>query len=402
MTENIKSYKKTNLFPNVTVIADDITGAAEIAGVCLRYGLDVSFSINSVPDVSSEILVIATDSRSLPGGEAMFIHKGITESILKKYPETRLFKKCDSALRGHILAELSVLSDVTGKDRVLLQPANPKTERYILNGMYIINDQLIEDTAFAHDPDFPAITSLVEMLLTSRWETKPNTKKIYTGKINRIDKPGIYVPDCSSIINMQQSLKLCNEETLMAGSAVFFERYLKHMGMISCQVKPSGFSIETNYLIISGSTHSESRQFRKKLEKLQCPVISLPDVLLSPEINENDLQKFADSACTIFKTHNKLCLTISNQNIEFDNCSVILKRHMSNIVNSILHNTEINELFIEGGATAYDILQVAEFKSFKPVTELAPGVVRMQSGETNNLFLTIKPGSYSWPVQLFQ
>ena len=30
----------------IAVIADDITGAAEIAGVCLRYDLTVSFGID--------------------------------------------------------------------------------------------------------------------------------------------------------------------------------------------------------------------------------------------------------------------------------------------------------------------------------------------------------------------
>lgn len=400
MTENTKSYNNTNPFSGITVIADDITGAAEIAGVCLRYGLEVSFSINSVPDSFSDIQVIATDSRSLSENDAYTVHKNLIEAILKKTPETLLFKKCDSALRGHILTEITALTELTGNDKVLLQPANPKTDRYILNGTYIINDQLIENTAFAHDPDFPALTSLVEMLLTSR--TNRNWKeKIYTGKIERIFKAGVYIPDCSTIPGMKQCLKLYNDDTLLVGSAAFFEQFLKFRKLISCQKTSPEFIINDNYLIVSGSTHSESGRFRLSLEKLNCPVLPLFDKLLSPDINEKDILEFVDNVYLTLKSNNKLCLTISDKNIEFENSSAILKKRLSSIVKTILKNTEINELFVEGGATAYDILMSMGFKTFKPVSELAPGVVRMQSGDKNNFFLTIKPGSYNWPNNLF-
>ncbi|WP_439132036.1 four-carbon acid sugar kinase family protein, partial [Polaribacter sp.] len=58
----------------ITVIADDLTGAAEIAGICLRYGVAVSFGIDEIPEKQATINIIATDSRSKNQEEAYKTH----------------------------------------------------------------------------------------------------------------------------------------------------------------------------------------------------------------------------------------------------------------------------------------------------------------------------------------
>ena len=101
--------KKVKNIPNETysvplqglgvVIADDITGAAEIAGVCLRYGLKVSFGIDTIPNEVADVCVVATDSRSLSESEAYAVHSKLAADIYKQNPAF-VFKKCDSVLRG--------------------------------------------------------------------------------------------------------------------------------------------------------------------------------------------------------------------------------------------------------------------------------------------------------------
>ena len=51
-------------------------------------------------------------------------------------------------------------------------------------------------------------------------------------------------------------------------------------------------------------------------------------------------------------------------------------------------------LMIEGGATAYAIIQRLGWNSFSIERELAPGVVTIQYKQT---LITLKPGSYPWP-----
>jgi len=151
----------------ITVIADDITGAAEIAGICLRYGLKVTFGIDTVPNVDADVCVVTTDSRSGTELEAYRTHYQLAKTIFKK-PESIVFKKCDSVLRGYVLTELSALLDVKKFKKIVLQPSNPASGRCIRDGIYYVGNEEIEETDFANDPDFPATFSEVQKLLLSR------------------------------------------------------------------------------------------------------------------------------------------------------------------------------------------------------------------------------------------
>jgi len=78
----------------------------------------------------------------------------------------------------------------------------------------------------------------------------------------------------------------------------------------------------------------------------------------------------------------------------------VCKTRMSLVAQKIVEASNTNELFIEGGATAYDLLSELHWNSFTPIEELASGVVRMQYDNNHNKHITIKPGSYEWPKGL--
>ena len=79
----------------ITVIADDLTGAAEIAGICLRYGIEVAFGIDSVPEKLAQVSIIATDSRSLSEDEAYKMHLQLANKIIQNNSNQIIFKKCE-------------------------------------------------------------------------------------------------------------------------------------------------------------------------------------------------------------------------------------------------------------------------------------------------------------------
>ncbi len=105
------------------VIADDITGAAEIAGIAFEKGRQVrllcSTSVCGDTIAAEETVVIATDTRSMTEEDAAAEIRRQTSHL------SPLFKKTDSALRGHVVAELTALMETTGFKRVVYLPANP-------------------------------------------------------------------------------------------------------------------------------------------------------------------------------------------------------------------------------------------------------------------------------------
>ncbi|MDZ7721770.1 MAG: 4-hydroxythreonine-4-phosphate dehydrogenase PdxA [candidate division KSB1 bacterium] len=150
----------------MTVIADDFTGAAEIAGLGLRYGLAVEIEPHVHRISESDLLIIATDTRSMKAENAYNEVYSITKQ-LTELGRGLTFKKTDSIFRGHIYKELQAVLNADVYDKVLLVPANPSLGRILKEGIYYIKNRYLHETKLADDPDYPLTTSNVLELINA-------------------------------------------------------------------------------------------------------------------------------------------------------------------------------------------------------------------------------------------
>ena len=92
----------------IAVVADDLSGAVEIAGVGLRYGLKVTvtLSADTIPS-DTQLWVVALDTRSINKQNAV---RSVAHTVKKLALAgiKDIFKKTDSVLRGHITSEHAV------------------------------------------------------------------------------------------------------------------------------------------------------------------------------------------------------------------------------------------------------------------------------------------------------
>jgi uncharacterized protein YgbK (DUF1537 family) len=374
----------------ITVLADDITGAAEIAGICLRFGRKVAFDfafnldakIGQVP--SADVWIIASDTRSMPESEAVATVQKIARFLQEKNI-TRVYKKIDSALRGHIIPEINALLEILPYQQALILPANPEMGRTIRNGIYYINDLPLNETAFANDPDFPAKSAIVSEILNVETGHAPSLPS---------QSEKFITPDCISTDDFKKYVQKIDAETLPVGGSAFFETYSQAISYRACRDGACPVSIIGNAdniftsLMICGSTHETSRQFIRETQAF--------DII---EIPKQELEQW--SAKDIFTDSKRILITVEN-NEKYTISSEKVKRSLARITKEILENYPVEELFIEGGATAYACLQACGISSLVPVEEYARGVVRMEIPGREQLHVTIKPGSYQWSEKLFQ
>ena len=76
------------------VIADDITGAAEIAGIAVHYGLQVELLTDvggSAP--KADVLVVATDTRSLSEADAVAETRRVNSAFLVRSGREQVEKR---------------------------------------------------------------------------------------------------------------------------------------------------------------------------------------------------------------------------------------------------------------------------------------------------------------------
>ncbi|WP_435139327.1 four-carbon acid sugar kinase family protein [Formosa sp. A9] len=387
----------------LVVIADDLTGAAEIAGVCLRRQIPVAFGIDAIPEVLKPVTIIATDTRSLSETEAHYQHLKIAKQ-LKLKGDVVVFKKCDSVLRGHVLSELSALLTVFEKDRVLLQPSNPLGKRCVKDGVYLINNIPIAETHFASDPDFPARFSEVKNILSDKSLKFNTVRSVCTGGISTIGHAGVFVPDCTSEKDLAKSSALYNNSMLLAGSAAFFDSILYHLVGAVAHAVPDVkvFEAADRFVLVSGSAFPESLQFAEQLSNKGVPLLYFPDAMLKPSCEPKVCAGFSKKLIKTYKRESRLVLRIAREDIVFPESSKLLKERLSTVLNQLVSKTQIPELFVEGGATAYHLLKTLGWTDCVPVQELAHGVVRLVNTQNKKAHITIKPGSYRWPEQVFK
>ncbi len=373
------------------ILADDITGAAEIAGVCLRYGLNVSFGMNDLPG-DADVRIIATDSRSVSEEEAFQIHKTLALKIKNQSGIDFIFKKCDSVLRGYVLTEMFALADVLKKKSVLLQPTNPAAGRCIKNGIYFIGDNHLHKTGFAADPDFPAFSSSVYELLKNR-----------TSKATLKNFPEILISDCASVDELAKIASTYTDELLPCGSAAFFEQILiNKFGLKSQEQIENKPFFESNFLFISGSTHPSGIDFRSWMMEKKCPISAIPHEIFAELTDKTDFEDYCSHLITQYREKGKkLIVYVDYQQKKQVLNPVKVKNVISDITCVLLDKLDARYVFIDGGATAFDIFLKLELRNFEPEAELAPGVVLLKSLDRENMEIIIKPGSYNWPKECF-
>lgn len=117
----------------LAILADDLTGALDSAAPFAARGCRVEVALH--PEATAEacaqgaeIVSVSTQSRELTAAEA---RAAVTRSAALLPPGTRIFKKIDSRLKGHIEAELSALVF----SRALVVPAIIDFGRVVRDGM---------------------------------------------------------------------------------------------------------------------------------------------------------------------------------------------------------------------------------------------------------------------------
>ncbi len=370
------------------VIADDITGAAEMAGIAHSHGFLVRL-VCGCATATNGITVIATDTRSMTEEEAVAETRRIVLPLYLEGDGGRLFfKKTDSALRGHVVAELSALMQATGYQRAVFLPANPSKGRIIRNGIYYIKEVRgqrsevrevpIHETAFSYDPEFPATTSVMK-------ERFPDAAQ-----------KGIIMPDAESTADIRKVIADYDDgKTLFAGAADLFETYIEVRGerLEVREMSESKYYSLTSHLspltpkstlFLCGSTQSQPLD-------LGIPVTAMP---LDIYNGNNDITPWLKEAESLYTQQGSLMITIPHRHRTGKEVAIHLRKMTARLIQHLVEKQQPRQLIIEGGASAFATLQHLGWNELEVVSQLAPGVIKTKA--PNGTFVIMKPGSYPW------
>ncbi len=157
-------------------IADDFTGATDLANVLSRGGMSciqlnglAALNARNVEVVrDADAVVVALKSRSIPVKEAVLQSLNALNWLKAEGCEKFFFKYCstfDSTDDGNIGPVAEALTDALGEDFTIACPAAPENGRTVYHGHLFVNGVLLSETGMRNHPITPMTDpSLVRVL----------------------------------------------------------------------------------------------------------------------------------------------------------------------------------------------------------------------------------------------
>jgi uncharacterized protein YgbK (DUF1537 family) len=145
--------------PLLGCIADDFTGATDLASTLVRQGMRTVQTIG-VPDTMPEAdaVVVALKSRTIPAGEAVSQSLAACEALLAAGAKQILFKYCstfDSTDAGNIGPVAEALAKRLDASLTLFCPAFPTNGRTIYQGHLFVGPNLLSESGMENHPLTP-------------------------------------------------------------------------------------------------------------------------------------------------------------------------------------------------------------------------------------------------------
>jgi uncharacterized protein YgbK (DUF1537 family) len=369
----------------IVVLADDLSGAAELAGAALARGLTSEVQTRFTADTNADVVCVDTDTRSLSAAEASRTVGEIAQAVAAARPAW-VYKKCDSVLRGNVLAEIRAIQAATGQPRVTLVSANPSRGRIIRGGHYFVNGQPLHTTAFAHDPEHPRRTSRVTELLGG-------------------DLTGVNTPDAETTADLERHAATVDTHVLPAGGVEFFNALL-HQKAIPARGRGlgggreiAGATVEGGAkLMVCGSAAAWAKGRRAQMEARGWIVEPMPREVLAGSVTSSATEAWAERISRALNSDRNVLAAIGSETLLPE--PTRLAPSLASAVAIALHHARPAMICAEGGATAAAVARALGWTRFAVGRELAGGVVELLPVAGGAPRFIIKVGSYDWPESL--
>jgi uncharacterized protein YgbK (DUF1537 family) len=306
----------------------------------------------------------------------------------------QVFKKTDSLLRGEVVSEIRALLAEPEFDRALLIPANPSRERIVEDARLFIGGEPVNRTGFRMDPLHPRLSDNVRELLG-------NKEEVVTGNDPAVLTAGkIFVPDIGSEEDIAKHVSgISPSGVLPAGGSDFFRILLSRKLQLEPVHDSALLAKPGSHYFISGSNSESTIHAANSLRTSGYRVFELP------------LKAIREEACFLEWT-GKIRDAIEKGGklmikgpLEFmdgpDSSRGITEKLVRLAMVVVEHATPDTHLFMEGGETASAFFRAMGWDQLLIWQVHGVGVVTLRAPH-NDLPVTVKPGSYSWPEYLLK
>ena len=163
--------------PLLGCIADDFTGATDLANMLVREGMRTVQTIGVPATAPQDVdaIVVALKSRTAPAAEAVADSLAALSWLQQQGCRQFFFKYCstfDSTAKGNIGPVTDALLQALGSDFTIACPVFPETGRTLYRGHLFIQDQLLNESGMQNHPLTPMTDANLVRVLQQQTPSK--------------------------------------------------------------------------------------------------------------------------------------------------------------------------------------------------------------------------------------
>ncbi len=398
------------------VIADDFTGASDIANTLAKGGLATIQFLGLQQDdapKTCEAGVVALKTRSIDATDAVEQSMRAFEWLKRQGCTQFIFKYCstfDSTPAGNIGPVGESLARALGVHGVLACPAFPTTGRTVYQGHLFVGDRLLNESGLENHPLNPMTDSDIRRWLAKQSKEPvglvpwPIVRKGGQALQTALDeaakrKERLVIVDAVSDDDLLTIAEACaNAPLLTGGSGIalglpqnFIKRGLASGSGSAFRAVPGPEAVLAGSC--SRATLEQIEEHRKDHPALS---ISVPDVM-SGKVNVDELVRFIRGnegrAPMIFSSDKPERVREAQQTFGREKVSQKLDALFADVARKLVEGGT-KRLVIAGGETSGAVVGTLNVKALSIGPEIDPGVPALGAAEGTPLGLALKSGNF--------
>lgn len=415
-------------------IADDDTGATDIAGMLCAQGMrtlvvldGASFDELRTWAESNDALVLAIGTRALCRHDAYCKTRHAIESVRAFNPKVVGIKYCstfDSTAEGNIGASIDAAMDALALPFTVAVPALPVNGRTTYMGHHFVGAQLLSDSSMRHHPLNPMTNSNLVSHLQSQTSRRVGLAvhpAVRGGacslaqELEGLEMSGVEIAivDCISdedLATIAEAIAVMPLITGSSGPAITLPDQWRRLGYLRRDKQgpsqPETLQSEHGSLIVSGSCSQATLSQCRFLKEHGAPSLELRGIdLLMEDFDQSAVVK---QAVGLLKAGRDVLITTTTDaagtreaqqwaaanGVDATSAGLRISRRLGSLTREILDQTIPRGLVLAGGETSTIICRTVGLKALSVRHNIVPGVPLCVSATDPRIPIVLKSGNF--------
>ncbi|MFT4432957.1 3-oxo-tetronate kinase [Caballeronia sp. 15715] len=403
-------------------IADDFTGATDLANMLVRGGMRAVQTIGvpasdttTTAGLEADALIVALKSRTIPAEEAVAQSLAALEWLRAQGCRQFLFKYCstfDSTDKGNIGPVADALLDALGEDFTIACPAFPENGRTIFRGNLFVGDVLLSESGMQNHPLTPMTDPNLVRVLQRQTKSKVGLiaydviakgPQAVRDRIAVLRKEGVRmaIADAVSDADLYVLGEACADLKLITGGsgiALGLPNNFRAANLLTEADHASDLpKIEGKSVVLAGSaskaTNEQVAEWRASKPSFRIDPLALSRGEPVVEKAVEFAAKHGDETVLIYATSTPDEVKAVQKELGVDQAGHLVEQALASIASG-LREMGVRKFVIAGGETSGAVVQALGVKSLRIGAQIDPGVPATQSIGEEPLALALKSGNF--------